>query len=93
MSDLKCAKCSSVRMIPNVFVVDESPVMSEGIPRDNPLRVRIEGNPAAWIRKDRLYGALTARICGDCGYAELYVANAAELYAKYLTSGASASDT
>ena len=83
MSDLKCAKCSSVRVIPNVFVVDESPRTSEGIPADNPLRVRIEGNPQAWILKDRLYGELTARICGDCGYTELYAQNPAELYAQY----------
>jgi hypothetical protein len=46
--------------------------------------VRIEGNPSAWIRKDRLYGELTARICGECGYTELYVSNAGELYEKYL---------
>lgn len=75
-------------MMPNVFVVDESPVMSDGVPRDNALRVRIEGNPTAWIRKDRLYGELMARICGDCGYTELYVQNPSELYAKYLQAGA-----
>lgn len=84
MSDLKCSKCSSACVIPRVFVVDESPATSDGIPTDNPLRVRIEGNPSAWIRKDRLYGELTARICGDCGYTELYVDNPSELYAKYV---------
>lgn len=84
MTDAQCAKCSSTRVIPRVFVVDESPTTSEGVPRDNPLRVRIEGDPSAWIRKDRLYGELTARICGDCGYTELYVQNPSELYAKYL---------
>lgn len=86
MSELQCAKCSSARVIPRVFVVDESPATSEGMPVDNPLRVRIEGNPSAWIRKDRLYGELTARICGDCGYTELYVQNPGELYDKYVTA-------
>jgi predicted nucleic-acid-binding Zn-ribbon protein len=84
MTDPQCTKCGSTRVMPRVFVVDESPVTSDGLPHDNPLRVRIEGNPSAWIRKDRLYGELTARICGECGYTELYVSNAGELYEKYL---------
>jgi predicted nucleic-acid-binding Zn-ribbon protein len=86
MSDSQCAKCGSTRVIPRVFIVDESPATSDGLPQDNPLRVRVEGNPSAWIRKDRLYGELTARICGECGYTELYVQNPSELYEKHIKS-------
>jgi hypothetical protein len=74
---LKCRQCGSARIIPEVFVMDRQ----EGPPA--PLTVRVHGDPQAWIFKDTLYGNLSARICGDCGYTELWVKNPNELYEKY----------
>jgi hypothetical protein len=48
--------------------------------------VVIYGNPQALLFKDRLYGALSANICGECGHVQLRVANAAKLYEHYLES-------
>jgi hypothetical protein len=50
---------------------------------DGDLKVVIYGNPEALIFKNRLYGKLTADICGDCGHVELRVENPEELYDHY----------
>jgi hypothetical protein len=81
-----CAKCGSDRIMPNVFVVDQSPHMSEGMVHDNPLRVRVQKNPDAWFFTGDFYSELIASICGDCGYTELRVRNPQELYERYLAS-------
>jgi hypothetical protein len=75
-----CPRCGSAKMMLGVTVCDlgES---SGGI-----LKVVIYGNPAALFFKDRLYGELTADICGDCGHVELRVRNPQELYEHYQTS-------
>ncbi|MFN2513245.1 MAG: hypothetical protein ABR568_17710 [Pyrinomonadaceae bacterium] len=51
---------------------------------NNQLSVEIYEKPDAMIFKGTHEGALTASICGECGYTELYVENPQELYSAYL---------
>lgn len=76
----QCPKCGSSKGIPNVRVVDQ------GESSNGDLRVLVCGAPEALIFKDRLYGKLTANICGDCGHVDLQVENPGELYKKYQQS-------
>lgn len=73
----KCPRCGSTRVVPRARVVDQ------GEHSNGDLQVVVYGNPEALIFKDRLYGRLSADICGDCGYVELRVENPGELYQHY----------
>lgn len=50
------------------------------------LNLVVYANPDAMIFKGGLNSSLYARVCGDCGYTELFVENPAELYDVYLES-------
>jgi hypothetical protein len=50
------------------------------------LAAYVNSKPAAFIFKGTYTGYLKACICCDCGYAELYVDNANELYEAYSKS-------
>ncbi len=73
----QCAKCGSTKIIPKVRVLDQ------GQHSNGDLQVVVYGNPEALVFKDRLYGKLTADICGECGHVELRVENPAELFQHY----------
>jgi hypothetical protein len=79
-----CPQCGSKKIIPEVLIIDQSPTSSGGMPRDNPLNVRIDTNPEAWIFKGSHYSQLVARICGECGFAELRAKDPRPLYPLYL---------
>jgi hypothetical protein len=72
--ELHCAKCGSSKIIPKASVVD-------GHRFDQ--RIVVDGDPHIMIIKNRLYGTLSARVCGQCGHVELFVANPEELYEHY----------
>jgi len=74
---LQCAKCGSAKIIPQARILDQGPHGT----RD--LQVVVYGDPQALVFKDRLYGKLTADICGACGHVELRVENPAELFDHY----------
>ena len=76
----RCRKCDSSKIIPDVTVIDQ------GQGSDGKLKVVVYGNPEALVFRDRHFGAVTARICGDCGFIELWVRNPHELYEHYLKS-------
>jgi len=75
-----CVRCGSHKIVRNVRVLDQ------GEASDGNLKVVIYGDPGALIFKDRLYGRLSADICGRCGHVELHVENPAELYEHYRRS-------
>jgi hypothetical protein len=77
---LPCAVCGSLKILPNVRVCDQ------GEHSSGSLRLVVYGDPNALIFKDRRYGEITARVCGECGHVELRVPNAANLYRHYLES-------
>ena len=81
MTGSNCAKCNSGKIIPAVRIVD----LGEGMNKRD-LTVEVYENPGALFMKGTHRGSLSARICGDCGYAELYVDNPDELYTAYLGS-------
>jgi predicted nucleic-acid-binding Zn-ribbon protein len=80
--ELQCAKCGSKKIVPLASVMDQ------GDNSDGALNTYVYSNPEAWVFKGTVYGRLQARICGECGYTELFTTNARELYDAYRTAGA-----
>jgi hypothetical protein len=76
----ECAFCGSTKIISGVTIRDQ------GQGSDGKLQAVVFGNPEALIFKDRLYGELTADICGECGHVELRVANPGQLFRHYVQS-------
>ena len=75
-----CPKCGSKKIIPNARICDQNKNY------DQDLQLVVYGDPDAFIFKDRLFGKMTADICGECGHLELKVDNPRELYEHYLNS-------
>jgi predicted nucleic-acid-binding Zn-ribbon protein len=75
--DEKCPNCESTKIIMNAKILDRADSQ-----RHDELCVVVEGNANAFIFKDKSYGVMTACICSDCGFTEIYTANARELYEK-----------
>ena len=76
MSNLgRCSKCGSDNQIPHVHI--------HGGFHARSLKVEIVEKPKAWLNKDIHEGILTATVCGQCGFTELYVKNPAELVKAY----------
>lgn len=80
INESQCPKCGSKKIIPGTRVCDQ------GESSNGNLQAVVYGDPDAFIFKDRLYGKLTADICGDCGHVELKVENSGELYDHYMWS-------
>lgn len=78
MAASTCTKCGSTRIIPDVHTSD--------LATAGALAASVNENPAAILFKGTHTGYLKAWICGDCGYAELYVDNAKKLYEAYSKS-------
>ncbi|WP_251960513.1 hypothetical protein [Nostoc commune] len=74
---LACVKCGSENIIPNVRIVTHT----EEFKKD--LQVEIYENPKALIFKGTHTGTLTAYICGQCGYTEMYISNPQYLLNQY----------
>jgi hypothetical protein len=60
------------------------PIMDRTHGHEGNLQVLTEGNPRALFFKDAVRGALYAAICGDCGFAEIYLDNPEKFYQAYL---------
>jgi hypothetical protein len=73
----RCAKCGSDKVVPLASIAAQSQ-QSQG-----QVNAYIFSNPEAWIFKGPVFARLRARICGECGHAELIAENAAELYEAY----------
>jgi predicted nucleic-acid-binding Zn-ribbon protein len=74
----KCPKCGSAELIPGVRIVERG----EGGTKWS-LHVEVYEKPDAILFKGPHAGTLTATICGQCGFAELFVSNPHELLAVY----------
>jgi hypothetical protein len=78
--DVTCAKCGSSRVVPQAttWVQGET---------GGALQAYICSKPDALLFKGTAYATLYARICAQCGYAELYAKGGAEhLYEAYCKS-------
>jgi predicted nucleic-acid-binding Zn-ribbon protein len=84
MNNSSCPKCGSKDVMADVEVRDE------GRNGSHPLRVVVhEPEPAKhgaiWVQGQST-GDIRARVCANCGYAELYADNLAALWKSYKMS-------
>ena len=77
-----CAKCGSARVIPMAKMHDQ------GQYSDGKLKATIQKKPDAWIFKGTVGVPLRARICGDCGFTELFAEKADALYKAWTRAAA-----
>lgn len=83
---LLCDRCGSADVMPRVRVVERD---EGGTRRD--LQVEVQRRPNALLFKRPERADLTARVCGACGYAELYADAPGALYTAYLQADANPS--
>ena len=67
----KCPACGSGKIIPNVYISGEYHVAF------------FEGNPAAFMLKERKPGKYVGELCGDCGIITLRAEDPAKLWEEY----------
>ena len=70
-----CLKCGSDAMIPGVRVIDRA----EGNSR-LPAELGVEVKPEAVLFRGEVRVETVARVCGDCGFVEVYAADPAALW-------------
>lgn len=75
----KCVKCQSDQVVPDLRIFDAQGHYIR-------LSVSVDEHPDAMVFKGAHPAPLHARLCGSCGAVELYVDNAAELYAVYVAT-------
>jgi hypothetical protein len=75
-----CKQCGSDKIIPDVPLLD---YYGEAGRLADQAKVKVHGAPQAWVFKDPSEGRVSLLVCGECGYAELRVSNARELWEKY----------
>lgn len=74
----KCARCGSDKMMEDVRLrTDGTAGALQG------LAAFVHSDPNAWLLKGTVRGHLRARICGGCGYTEIYTKNFEQLYEAY----------
>lgn len=74
----KCGKCGSDKIIPQAKVVDRADYNAVG-----DFNVAVDENPDAFMFKQRVYSSVTAKVCGNCGFIELYADAHESLYSAY----------
>ncbi len=74
----RCAKCGSDKIVPDAGILDQ------GDASDGTLKAKFEKTPSAIFFKGRVTSKLIARICGQCGYTELYVNQPAAICEAFL---------
>jgi len=78
---LACPKCRSLQVIAGVRVRDRGADFGD-------LEVVVYENPDALLLKGSHQGKLSATVCAQCGFTELYAANPRELWDAYQRSRA-----
>ncbi len=80
---LRCVRCGSDAIIPRARVLDRD---EGGTHRD--LQIEVQRRPNAMLFKRPERSKISARVCGACGYAELFVEAPSALYGAYLHADA-----
>lgn len=78
MATMKCGRCGSEKVIPNLRIRDRSEAVTE-----QDVEVEVQGNPNALIFKQAHREALRATVCGECGNVGLSVENPQRLWQVY----------
>lgn len=81
-TELKCAKCGSTKVVPRARVIDRG----DGSMDIGNVRLGVARKPEAWLFKGEEREDVYARLCGACGFAELYVEDPDLVYQAYLDS-------
>ncbi|HYG62330.1 MAG TPA: hypothetical protein VEL74_07100 [Thermoanaerobaculia bacterium] len=76
MTEAACAKCRSTKVLPKVRVMDRGDYSLDA----GELALIVYEKPEAMIFKGPHEGSLFARVCGECGYTEMYLENPGEFY-------------
>ena len=78
MGEKACSKCSSDKVVCARLKAGgpEGPDVMD-------ITAVVHENPEAIVFKYSHHRSLNARICGDCGYAELYIENPEAFYDAY----------
>jgi hypothetical protein len=82
MTEERCAKCGSDRVISAARLVDRGHYSGDA----GNVRVRVDADPSAWVRKGKVEIDLAPKICGRCGYTELYATDPEMLWGAYVAS-------
>ena len=77
---MNCTKCGSDRVMPDVHILDHGQWQGQ-------LMARVDTNPDAIVFKGAMTSRLRGRVCGDCGFVELFVDNPNTLYKAWQKSG------
>ncbi len=73
----RCKRCSAQKVFPASQIIDHD----ENYNKE--LSVAVDGDPHAWVFKDRVTAKLKAWICGGCGHTEIWCPEAARLFDHY----------
>jgi predicted nucleic-acid-binding Zn-ribbon protein len=74
MTEGSCPKCGCTVLVDGVRILDHR---YRGSVED--LSVAVYKNPSGWVFKGEVRCRLWARVCGNCGYTELYAENPTDL--------------
>ncbi len=77
--NLRCAKCGSTAIVPRARVVDRG---DYGADSGN-VRLAVARRPHALVFKNSELADVVARVCGVCGFVELYCEEAKAVFAAY----------
>lgn len=83
-STATCAKCGSPRVVPNARLVDR--VNEYGLHGYGGVQLIVDRRPAAMVFKQSERATLQARVCGACGFVEIYASDADALFDAYQAS-------
>ena len=72
---LRCLKCGSDSSIPGVRVIDRGDANGR-----EPLELGVTTKPDAVLFKGEVRVQTVARVCGDCGFVEVYATDPAALW-------------
>jgi hypothetical protein len=78
--DAPCTKCGSTKMAPRASLVDRDALPWQGI------GVAVQRSPENLLFKGEERNEIYARVCGECGFIELFATDPAALYEAYLES-------
>ena len=79
VQSLACGKCGSTEVVPRARVIDRGHFGRD----EGEVRVGVERKPMALMFRQKEVADLYARVCGKCGFVELFCDDAAAIYAAY----------
>jgi predicted nucleic-acid-binding Zn-ribbon protein len=79
-----CLRCNSEKVIPKVVVEMKPSAFGQNGFID--FQLAVDGDPDAFIFRERERSDVSARVCGDCGFTEFYATKAQNLYHAYQKS-------